>query len=114
MVQVPISVSPGSRAIFFVIVAFFRYALPAEGDAGTTAGGTMHGGPGKAAGDPDMIGDPRHDRAGKALLAAIGGEVEGDREGGIGRRSEEHTSELPSLMRNSYAVFCLKKKTMNN
>src|SRR3546814_4683137 len=26
-------------------------------------------------------------------------------------RSEEHTSELPSLMRNSYAVFCLKKKT---
>src|SRR3546814_2553285 len=27
------------------------------------------------------------------------------------RRSEEHTSELPSLMRTSYAVFCLKKKT---
>src|SRR3546814_7574763 len=26
------------------------------------------------------------------------------------RRSEEHTSELPSLMRISYAVFCLKKK----
>src|SRR3546814_1655560 len=25
------------------------------------------------------------------------------------RRSEEHTSELQSLMRNSYAVFCLKK-----
>src|SRR3546814_10601494 len=25
-------------------------------------------------------------------------------------RSEEHTSELPSLMRNSYAVVCLKKK----
>src|SRR3546814_10322871 len=29
-------------------------------------------------------------------------------------RSEEHTSELQSLMRNSYAVFCLKKKTTNN
>src|SRR3546814_5660370 len=27
-----------------------------------------------------------------------------------GDRSEEHTSELQSLMRNSYAVFCLKKK----
>src|SRR3546814_3958606 len=27
-------------------------------------------------------------------------------------RSEEHTSELPSLMRISYAVFCLKKKTL--
>src|SRR3546814_7941654 len=29
------------------------------------------------------------------------------------RRSEEHTSELQSLMRNSYAVFCLKKKKTN-
>src|SRR3546814_2942348 len=29
---------------------------------------------------------------------------------GIGNRSEEHTSELQSLMRISYAVFCLKKK----
>src|SRR3546814_7190017 len=28
-----------------------------------------------------------------------------------GKRSEEHTSELQSLMRNSYAVFCLKKTT---
>src|SRR3546814_6255970 len=28
-------------------------------------------------------------------------------------RSEEHTSELQSLMRNSYAVFCLKKKKNN-
>src|SRR3546814_9324409 len=26
------------------------------------------------------------------------------------RRTEEHTSELQSLMRNAYAVFCLKKK----
>src|SRR3546814_2938698 len=31
----------------------------------------------------------------------------------IGERSEEHTSELQSLMRNSYAVFCLKKKTID-
>src|SRR3546814_2467488 len=30
-----------------------------------------------------------------------------------GRRSEEHTSELQSLMRTSYAVFCLKKKIKN-
>src|SRR3546814_2092707 len=29
---------------------------------------------------------------------------------GHGKRSEEHTSELQSLMRISYAVFCLKKK----
>src|SRR3546814_9365019 len=30
--------------------------------------------------------------------------------GGKQMRSEEHTSEIQSLMRNSYAVFCLKKK----
>src|SRR3546814_1485182 len=33
--------------------------------------------------------------------------------GANNKRSEEHTSELPSLMRISYAVFCLKKKTKN-
>src|SRR3546814_6630698 len=33
--------------------------------------------------------------------------------GAVGR-SEEHTSELQSLMRNSSAVFCLKKKTKQN
>src|SRR3546814_19414454 len=37
-----------------------------------------------------------------AIVADIGGAV--------GTRSEEHTSELQSLMRISYAVFCLKKK----
>src|SRR3546814_4450229 len=34
----------------------------------------------------------------------------GDGDGGAALRSEEHTSELQSLMRISYAVFCLKKK----
>src|SRR3546814_1581851 len=45
-------------------------------------------------------------------LARIGG-VCRRRRGGGGRhpRSEEHTSELQSLMRISYAVFCLKNKT---
>src|SRR3546814_8338940 len=32
----------------------------------------------------------------------------------IARRSEEHTSELQSLMRTSYAVFCLKKTTQTH
>src|SRR3546814_8158876 len=36
--------------------------------------------------------------------------VAAPRHGQAGRRSEEHTSELQSLMRISYAVFCLKKK----
>src|SRR3546814_1272336 len=33
----------------------------------------------------------------------------GEKSSQKGNRSEEHTSELQSLMRNSYAVFCLKK-----
>src|SRR3546814_2412553 len=41
---------------------------------------------------------------GSVRLEAGGGEIEDG-------RSEEHTSELQSLMRISYAVFCLKKKT---
>src|SRR3546814_8939876 len=36
-----------------------------------------------------------------------------ERFGRRGKRSEEHTSELQSLMRISYAVFCLKKKKKN-
>src|SRR3546814_2166647 len=36
--------------------------------------------------------------------------VGGGRDDLLGARSEEHTSELQSLMRISYAVFCLKKK----
>src|SRR3546814_3306078 len=35
-------------------------------------------------------------------------------DGGLEERSEEHTSELQSLMRISYAVFCLKKKNKHN
>src|SRR3546814_5482277 len=40
--------------------------------------------------------------------------TEGAAQHGIDQRSEEHTSELQSLMRISYAVFCLKKKTEDN
>src|SRR3546814_5063122 len=35
------------------------------------------------------------------------------RDADLSARSEEHTSELQSLMRISYAVFCLKKKTIS-
>src|SRR3546814_2184388 len=41
-------------------------------------------------------------------------QVHGRVEHGVEGRSEEHTSELQSLMRISYAVFCLKKKTNKN
>src|SRR3546814_10473344 len=37
-----------------------------------------------------------------------------DQPGMLKARSEEHTSELQSLMRHSYAVFCLKTKTHIN
>src|SRR3546814_15299234 len=47
---------------------------------------------------------PRGDRRGAP-------QARGDDRGGGNGRSEEHTSELQSLMRISYAVFCLKKKT---
>src|SRR3546814_1060283 len=46
----------------------------------------------------------------------VGARFHGDFQG-LENRSEEHTSELQSLMRISYAVFCLKKKnktTQNN
>src|SRR3546814_1430706 len=46
-----------------------------------------------------------------AYLQSIQQAVDEDRfmEGKLLKRSEEHTSELQSLMRSSYAVFCLKK-----
>src|SRR3546814_5074397 len=43
------------------------------------------------------------------IRSFLGGRHKDDR--GLYVRSEEHTSELQSLMRISYAVFCLKKKT---
>src|SRR3546814_9944072 len=45
-----------------------------------------------------------------AIPAEPGGVTHVDVEHAQGCRSEEHTSELQSLMRISYAVFCLKKK----
>src|SRR3546814_14966565 len=50
-------------------------------------------------------------RGNQAGYAHCGGNQQGSRTRNCGgARSEEHTSELQSLMRISYAVFCLKKK----
>src|SRR3546814_5896558 len=46
----------------------------------------------------------------KAALQSLGNELRAAYQR-LKQRSEEHTSELQSLMRISYAVFCLKKKT---
>src|SRR3546814_9706597 len=52
--------------------------------------------------NPDEL--EKIDGIGKSTAAKVAELIE------TGKRSEEHTSELQSLMRNSYAVFCLKKK----
>src|SRR3546814_3578213 len=57
--------------------------------------------------DGVLIAAPR--REAKSAAAAIRREAELMEPAGFGR-SEEHTSELQSLMRISYAVFCLKTK----
>src|SRR3546814_9074850 len=49
--------------------------------------------------------------AGTALQGVVAGHPAWNRVWVCRRRSEEHTSELQSLMRISYAVFCLNKKT---
>src|SRR3546814_7981185 len=57
--------------------------------------------------------DERFDREIMSEMGALGllGATIDPEYGGAGlNRSEEHTSELQSLMRHSYAVFCLKKK----
>src|SRR3546814_4377913 len=52
----------------------------------------------------------RYGRVRRERRAAEGAEGQSRRVRLLRRRSEEHTSELQSLMRISYAVFCLKKK----
>src|SRR3546814_6077949 len=49
-------------------------------------------------------------RAGTGRIAFRASRIRGTAAVRRGARSEEHTSELQSLMRISYAVFCLKKK----
>src|SRR3546814_8766285 len=58
---------------------------------------------------PNLIDVPRRLGSGGERSALHGSD--GKRHGPVPLRSEEHTSELQSLMRHSYAVFCLKKKT---
>src|SRR3546814_5232912 len=65
--------------------------------------------------EPSMSGPPRRyyriTVAGRAVLHEWSAAWRATRDSVDAVRSEEHTSELQSLMRNSYAVFCLKTKT---
>src|SRR3546814_6956387 len=58
-----------------------------------------------------LSGDGRSGRD-LVLVCAVGARLLPRRSVEPGVRSEEHTSELQSLMRISYAVFCLKKQTI--
>src|SRR3546814_2712423 len=79
--------------------------LPGARPAGGAGGGQ---GPGRAAGLHHRRPGARHRRGSRDLRGALPpAPPRPDRDAG---RSEEHTSELQSLMRISYAVFCLKKK----
>src|SRR3546814_7258095 len=60
--------------------------------------------------EPQHIGNRQHENERCRELQA----PHREREAILPIRSEEHTSELQSLMRNSYAVFCLKKKKTTN
>src|SRR3546814_10096773 len=73
---------------------FLRHHRDARADGGGVGGGQRHA--------------IEADLARLRVVEALG-ELEEGRLAGA-RRSEEHTSELQSLMRISYAVFCLKKK----
>src|SRR3546814_8416391 len=52
----------------------------------------------------DLLADPRHNHR----IEVLGGVLGDDAGRRLTNRSEEHTSELQSLMRTSYDVFCLK------
>src|SRR3546814_3694988 len=64
---------------------------------------------GQQRGEPEKAADGAEIHAVEPGGAAMP-ERQDDGDGGDDDRSEEHTSELQSLMRNSSAVFCLKKK----
>src|SRR3546814_1818915 len=63
-----------------------------------------------AAGEGDRIGRGASREHKAKRGSQCHGKHQRDRMNAESARSEEHTSELPSLMRNSYAVFCLKTK----
>src|SRR3546814_10550099 len=87
-------------------IAAAAVAMPSAEQIAALASGA-----GSVAGDQNSQVDAaaEHNQVvGRVLADSLAG---GGNESAIEARSEEHTSELQSLMRNSYAVFCLKKKT---
>src|SRR3546814_4341211 len=97
--------STRTDSLFPYTTLFRSVALEIDGFEGAGGGGGGRWILRIATGNKDLRRHGAVDRAGVEVGAAErGGETAGE-------RSEEHTSELQSLMRISYAVFCLKKKT---
>src|SRR3546814_2140432 len=80
--------------------------LYASYNRGTHSGGFSIGGPGTPPYKPEVL-----DAYEVGLKSRL---FDGVLELNMAGRSEEHTSELQSLMRISYAVFCLKKKNIKS
>src|SRR3546814_7786032 len=72
-------------------------------------GGEESGGPVRLAKPEPAASKACSDRGTRSAASEVRVAIKGVRQG-VSQRSEEHTSELQSLMRSSYAVFCLKKK----
>src|SRR3546814_1733938 len=95
----------------FPYTTLFRSALQGQHHAGEQRGETDHRQRVVADLHELAADQPRVERRPDAMRHGVGGEYPQSAQGR--ERSEEHTSELQSLMRNSYAVFCLKKKKHN-
>src|SRR3546814_4502230 len=89
----------GSPDLRIVDASFYLPAQKRNADADYTAGHI----PGAVRFDHDKVADHSTDLPHMVPAPEVFAKAVGD-------RSEEHTSELQSLMRISYAVFCLKKK----
>src|SRR3546814_5866500 len=104
----------GETAIYQHLEPIFAALAPGSdaaprtpGRAGQTSAenGYLHCGPHGAGHFVKMV----HNGIEYGIMAAYAEGLNILHKGNIGKRSEEHTSELQSLMRISYAVFCLKK-----
>src|SRR3546814_9056826 len=105
----------GTHALYSQKEIFLRELIPNASDACDKLRFAAQTDEALWAGDADLKVTVGADKAARTLTIADNG-IGMNRDelvanlGTIARRSEEHTSELQSLMRNSYAVFCLKKK----
>src|SRR3546814_7946331 len=101
--------STRTDTLFPYTTLFRSPGLAPDGDRARPPPHPRTGEPQRAAGR----GGHRHGPERLRQVEPAGGDLRHPRSGAHRPRSEEHTSELQSLMRISYAVFCLKKKKTN-